>query len=229
MERLEQGRGDSPLKLWTLPSTPVSSWNLLNQFLFAKLTEKVNSRLRNRTSLSCPKGSHVLGLMKMPLQGRNSHPLLWQPGFLLFLSDSTIPWRAAHHASLSFTISRSLLKLIPIELVMSSNHLSSVTAFSSCLQSSPASGSFPVSGLFVSDACRGHLLQWQSHACSQNSISEATCSLSPDHMGDLIFLKGWPPRGAVQLAYSPSDSSFHRIFQVRILEWVAISLSRRSS
>ena len=158
MEKLAQGRGDPPLKLWTLPSTPVSSWNLLNRFLFAKLTEKVKtlcSRLRNRTSLSCPKGSHVLGLMKMPLQGRNSHLLLWQSGFLLFMSDSTVPWRAAHHASLSFTISRSLLKLIPIELVMSSNHLSSITAFSSCLQSFPASGSFPVSGLFSSDACRG--------------------------------------------------------------------------
>ena len=71
--------------------------------------------------------------------------------------------------------------------------------------------------------------QWQSDACSQNFISAATCRLSPNHMGDLIFLKGWPPRGAVQLAYSPSDSSFHRIFQVKILEWVAISFSRGSS
>ena len=33
------------------------------------------------------------------------------------------PWTAAHQASLSFTISRSLLKLMSIELVMSSNHL----------------------------------------------------------------------------------------------------------
>ena len=33
------------------------------------------------------------------------------------------PWTAAHQASLSFTISRSLLKLISIELVMPSNHL----------------------------------------------------------------------------------------------------------
>lgn len=28
-------------KIWTPPSIPVSSWNLMNQFLFAKLTEKV--------------------------------------------------------------------------------------------------------------------------------------------------------------------------------------------
>ena len=33
------------------------------------------------------------------------------------------PWTAAHQASLSFTISQSLLKLVSIELVMPSNHL----------------------------------------------------------------------------------------------------------
>ena len=33
------------------------------------------------------------------------------------------PWTAAHHASLSFTISRSLLKLMSIESLMPSNHL----------------------------------------------------------------------------------------------------------
>ena len=33
------------------------------------------------------------------------------------------PWTAARQASLSFTISRSLLKLMSIELVMPSNHL----------------------------------------------------------------------------------------------------------
>ena len=34
-----------------------------------------------------------------------------------------IPWTAAHQASLSFTISQSLLKLMPIESVMPSNRL----------------------------------------------------------------------------------------------------------
>ena len=33
------------------------------------------------------------------------------------------PWTAAHQASLSFTIYQSLLKLMSIESVMSSNHL----------------------------------------------------------------------------------------------------------
>ena len=39
------------------------------------------------------------------------------------MSDSAISWTAAAQASLSFTISQSLLKLMTIELVMPSNHL----------------------------------------------------------------------------------------------------------
>ena len=59
------------------------------------------------------------------------------------------PWPAGHQASLSFTISQSLLKLMSIELVMPSNHLILCHPFSSWPQSFPASGSFPVSWLFV--------------------------------------------------------------------------------
>ena len=39
------------------------------------------------------------------------------------MSDSATPWTAAHQASLSSTISWSLLKLMSIELMMPSNHL----------------------------------------------------------------------------------------------------------
>ena len=39
------------------------------------------------------------------------------------VSDSVTPWTAAHQASLSFTISQSLLKLMSIESVIPSNHL----------------------------------------------------------------------------------------------------------
>ena len=49
------------------------------------------------------------------------------------------PWTAARQASLSFTISRSLLKFMSIESVMPSSISSSVVPFSSCLQSFPAS------------------------------------------------------------------------------------------
>ena len=60
------------------------------------------------------------------------------------------PWTAAHQASLSITNSRSLRNLMSIELVMPSNRLILCCPFSSCLQSFPASGSFPVSQLFAS-------------------------------------------------------------------------------
>ena len=56
------------------------------------------------------------------------------------------PWTAACQVSLSFTISQSLCKLTSVELVMLSNHLSS------CPQSFPASGYFPISQLFTSDS-----------------------------------------------------------------------------
>ena len=63
----------------------------------------------------------------------------------------SIPWTAARQVSLPFTISRSLLKLMSIESVMPSKIVSSsVAPFSSCLQSFPASGSFPMSQFFIS-------------------------------------------------------------------------------
>ena len=39
------------------------------------------------------------------------------------LSDSSNQWTAAHQASLSFSVSQSLLKFMSIRSVMSSNHL----------------------------------------------------------------------------------------------------------
>ena len=57
-------------------------------------------------------------------------------------------WTAAYQASLSIINSQSMLKLMSIESVMPPNLSSSAVPFSSCLQSSPASGSFPMSQLF---------------------------------------------------------------------------------
>ena len=58
-------------------------------------------------------------------------------------------WTAAHQASLPFTISQSLLRFMSIESVMPSNHLI-FCLLSSCPQSFPASGSFPISQIFAS-------------------------------------------------------------------------------
>ena len=60
------------------------------------------------------------------------------------------PWTAAHQASLSITNSQSLPKIMSPESVMPSNISSSVVPFSSCLQSFPASGSFPMIQPFAS-------------------------------------------------------------------------------
>ena len=56
-------------------------------------------------------------------------------------------WTAARQASLSF---QGLLKLMSIESRMPSKHLILGHPFSSCPQSVPASGSFPMNWLFTS-------------------------------------------------------------------------------
>ena len=80
----------------------------------------------------------------------------WE-GFYILTSVQTlshvqlfaIPWTAARQASLSITNSQSLLRLMSIESVMPSIS-STVVPFSSCPQSFPASGSFPMSWFFTS-------------------------------------------------------------------------------
>ena len=58
------------------------------------------------------------------------------------------PWTAVRQAFLSITNSWSLLKLMSIELVCHPAISSFVVPFSYCLQSFPASGSFPMSQFF---------------------------------------------------------------------------------
>ena len=58
-------------------------------------------------------------------------------------------WIAARQASLSIINSQSLLKLMSIESVMPSSRLILCIPFSSCSQSFPSSGSFPMSQLFA--------------------------------------------------------------------------------
>ena len=59
-------------------------------------------------------------------------------------------WNAPGQTSLSFTICWRWLKLMSIESVMPSNHLTLCFPFSSYLQSFPTPGSFLVSWLFTS-------------------------------------------------------------------------------
>ena len=65
------------------------------------------------------------------------------------VSDSATPWIAACQASLSITNSQSLLKLMPIESVMPSNHFILCHPLLLLPPSLPASGSFQMSQLFA--------------------------------------------------------------------------------
>ena len=93
--------------------------------------------------------------------------------------DSATPWTAACRASLSITNSRSLLKLMSIESVIHPTISSSVVPFSSCLQSSPASGSFPMNQLFTSNG--------------QSIGASASASVLPMNIQDCFPLRltGW--------------------------------------
>ena len=86
------------------------------------------------------------------------------------------PWTAACKASLSFTTSQSLLKLMSVVLVMPPTISSSVVPFSSCLQFSPASGSFPMNQFFTSSG--------------QSIRASASASVLPMNIQDW-FLLGW--------------------------------------
>ena len=64
------------------------------------------------------------------------------------------PWTAARQASLSITNSQSLSRLMSLSQWCRPAISSSAVPFSSCLQSFPASGSFPTSQLFTSGGQR---------------------------------------------------------------------------
>ena len=81
----------------------------------------------------------------------------------------TNPWSAACQVPLSFTISQSLLKFMSIELVMLYNNFKLCL----CLQSFPASGSFPVSWLFASGG--------------QSIVASASATVLP------MNIQGWFP------------------------------------
>ena len=66
------------------------------------------------------------------------------------VSDSATPWTAARQASLSFTVSQSMLKLMSIESVMPSNHLILYQPLLLLPSIFPSIRVFPMSQLFAS-------------------------------------------------------------------------------
>ena len=94
------------------------------------------------------------------------------------MSDSVIPWTAAHQASLSFTVSQSLLKLIFIELVMPSNHL----ILCHCLLLLPSI--FPIIRVISSESALR--IWWPKYWSFGFSIS-----LSNEYSGLISFRMDW--------------------------------------
>ena len=91
---------------------------------------------------------------------------------------------AACQASISFTISWSLLKLMFIVLAMPSNISFSVEPFFSCPQSFPVSESFPMSWLVTSGG--------------QNIGASVSTSVLPEYSGLISFKIFWFDLLAVQ-------------------------------
>ena len=80
---------------------------------------------------------------------KSSHPIVVVQ-LLSHVWFFAAPWTAAHQASLSFTISQICSDLYLFSQWRHPTISSFVTSFSSCLQSFPASGSFPMGRLFTS-------------------------------------------------------------------------------
>ena len=101
------------------------------------------------------------------------------------VSNSATPWTAARQASLSFSVSQNLLKLMYIELVMPSNHL----VLSSSLLLLPSM--FPSIRVFSSDSAL--LIRWLKYWSFSFSIGP-----SNEYSGLISFRIDWFDLLAVQ-------------------------------
>ena len=121
------------------------------------------------------------------------------------------PWTAGCQASLFFTISWNLLKLMSTESMMPSNHLFLCYPFSSYHCSFPTSGSFPMSWLFPSS--------------SQSVGSSASASVLP------MNIQGWFSLGWTGLI-SLKSRGLSRVFSnttVQKCQFFSTQLSSQSN
>ena len=123
-------------------------------------------------SLTLPSGACVLMFCLL-------FPIAVVVQFLSQVRLFVTPWTAAYQASLSFIISCSLFKSCPLSQWCHPIILSSVTPFSSCLQSFPASGSFLMNQFFTSSG--------------QSIGASASASVLP------VNIQGWFPFGLTGL------------------------------
>ena len=160
--------------------------HIFNSYIFL-----VNRHFYQHISIFCPSFVPLL-----PFVFICSEPFWFSFHFLLcmllFSRSVVSPWTAARQASPSFTIS-----CMSIESVMPSNHLIFCRPLSSCLQSFPASGSFPI---------QSHI-RWSKYWIFSFSISPSNeCS------GLITFNFDWFDLFAVQgtLESSPTTVQKHQ-------------------
>ena len=101
------------------------------------------------------------------------------------VSDFVTPWTAAHQASLSFTISQRLLKLLSIELVMLSNH------FVLCHPLLLLPSTFPSIRVFSTESAL--CISWPKYWSFSFSINP-----SSEYSGSISFRIDWLDLLAVQ-------------------------------
>ena len=105
------------------------------------------------------------------------------------MSDSATPWTAAHQASLYFTISWSLLKLVSVQLVMPSNNLVI------CCPLLLLPSIFPRIRVFSNESvlCQSTGVRWPKYWSFSFSISP-----SNEYSGLISFTMDWLDLLAVQ-------------------------------
>ena len=131
------------------------------------------------------------------------------------------PWTTARQTSLSITISGVCSNSCPLSQWCHPTVLSSVIPFSSCLQSFPASGSFPRSQLFASGG--------QSIGTSASVLPMNIQDWLPLGLTGLIFLLSQESSPALQfksinssalsLLYGPTLTSIHDYWKNHSLDW----------
>ena len=139
----------------------------------------------------CLKTDFIFLGLKITVDGECSHGIKATTNLVVVIQSLNcvqfflIPWTAGCQDSLSFIISRSLLKLTSIELVLPSNHL---TLFNLLLIFPSV---FPIIRVFSSESA--HLIRWSKYCSFKFSIRP-----SNEYLGLICFRIDWFDLPAIQ-------------------------------
>ena len=127
------------------------------------------------------------------------------------VSDSATPWTAARQASLSITNSGACSNSCPLSEWFHPAISSSVVPLSSCLQSFPASGSFPMSQFFASGG-QSIVLKWLTKG-NRKRKEKGTLSVS------YCFSVTWVHFIAVSVGPCTTQQQCHSLRLPNTCEW----------